>query len=561
MSDAHATESFLSKYVFPLDHKRIGIQYLFAALFFLLIGGLMALLIRFQLAYPNQPVPIVGSLLFNANKGAIDFKMYNMLFTLHGTIMIFFAITPLIGGAFGNFLIPLQIGARDMAMPRVNMLSFWMLFVGGIIMVASIFAPGESFGGGWTSYPPLSGPKMSPGWGQTFWVLGLTLNGTSSLMGAINYIATILTMRTKGMTLFRMPLTIWGMFFAAVLNLLFIPVVAAALIMLLMDRVAMTNFFGPEGGSTPLLFQHLFWFFGHPEVYILILPVWGIVCDLLSTFARKPAFGYKATVYSMLVITAISGVVWGHHMYTAGMSPTLSRVFMTLTVMVGIPSSIFFLNWLATLWRGSIRFTSPMVACLGVVLVFSLGGLTGVFNAAESLDIYLHGTYFVVGHFHMTLAASVLLGGFAAIYFWFPKMFGRMLDERLGIVHLVLSFLIIMFMFNAMMYMGAHGMPRRVADLNKYPYLDGVKPLNVGITHSLILFGVVQLLFIFNFFWSLFKGKPAGANPWDAATLEWTVASPPVHGNFGEHLPVVTRGPHEYGAPESGTVDYVMQNA
>lgn len=556
----HVQESFWRKYVFPLDHKRIGIQYLFAGLFFLFAGGFLAVLLRYQLAYPNQPVPIIGKLLFAGNNGAIDFKIYNMIFTLHGTIMVFFAVTPILIGAFGNYLIPLQIGARDMAMPRVNMLSFWMLFVGGLIMLASIIAPGDSFGAGWTSYPPLSGPKMSPGWGQSFWILGLTLNGTSSLMGAVNYIATIVTMRTKGMGMFRMPLTVWGLFFSAILNLLFVPVVAAALILLLMDRVAFTNFFGPEGGSTPLLFQHLFWFFGHPEVYILILPVWGIVSDLLSVFARKPVFGYKATVLSMMVITAISGIVWGHHMYTAGMSPTLSRVFMTLTVMVSIPSAIFFLNWLATLWRGAIQFTSPMLAALGVILVFSLGGLTGIFNAAETLDVYLHDTYFVVGHFHMTLAASVLLGGYAAIHYWYPKMFGRMMNERLAKIHLVLSFFMIMFMFNTMMYMGAHGMPRRVAEMSKYKYLDPMKPLNVGVTHALIAFGVLQLLFVFNFFWSLRKGKPAGNNPWNAASLEWTVASPPPHGNFGERLPDVARGPHEYGTPDA-EADFVPQGA
>ncbi|HLX64662.1 MAG TPA: cbb3-type cytochrome c oxidase subunit I [Planctomycetota bacterium] len=548
MEETHK-QSFVSKYIFPLDHKTIGIQYLFAGLFFLFTGGFMVLLIRWQLAAPNQPLPMVGTLFFGG-KGSVLPEQYNSLFTLHGTIMVFFAVTPMLIGAFGNFLIPLQIGARDMAMPRLNMLSFWMLVAGGIIMLASMIAPGGPASAGWTSYPPLSGPAMSKGHGQTFWILGLTLNGTSSLMGAINYIATIMTMRTKGMTLFRMPLTIWGLLFSAVLNLLFIPVVAAALIMLLMDRVAGTAFFAPFGGSTPLLFQHLFWFFGHPEVYILILPIWGIVSDLLSIFSRKPAFGYKATVYSMMAITAISGVVWGHHMYTAGMSPKLSRIFMTLTVTVSIPSSIFFLNWLATLWRGSIRFTSPMLAAMGVVLVFSLGGLTGIFNAAETLDVYLHDTYFVVGHFHMTLAASVLLGGYGAIYFWFPKMFGRQMNEPLAKVHVILSFLLIMFVFNTMMYLGGHGMPRRYADPTKYEFLKPYQYLNVAISHGVLALALVQILFAYNFVNSIFRGKKAEVNPWEAASLEWTVPSPPPHGNFGERLPVVARGPHEYSLPD-----------
>jgi cytochrome c oxidase subunit 1 len=557
MSDAHTEETFIGKYVFPLDHKRIGIQYLFAGLFFLFYAGLMALMIRWQLAAPNQPVPMIGTLFFG-DTGAIKFDQYNSLFTLHGTMMVFFAVTPILVGAFGNFLIPLLIGARDMAMPKVNMLSFWVFLVGGIIMASSMFAPGGPAGAGWTSYPPLSGPKMSPGMGQTFWILGLTLNGTSSLMGAINYIATVLTMRAKGMTLMRMPLTVWGLFFSAVLNLLFIPVVAAALIFLLMDRVAGTNFFGPEGGSTPLLFQHLFWFFGHPEVYILILPVWGIVSDLLSVFSRKPAFGYKATVFSMMAITAISGVVWGHHMYATGMSPRLAKVFMTLTVLVSMPSAVFFLNWLGTLWRGSIRFTSPMLAALGVVLVFSLGGLTGIFNAIDTLDVYLHGTYFVVGHFHMTLAASVLLGGYAGIYFWFPKMFGKQMNEPLAKVHVILSFVFINIAFNLMMYVGGHGMMRRVADVSKYEYLKPMARYNVMITHSIFAFAAVQLLFVYNFVSSLLYGKKAETNPWQAASLEWGVPSPAPHGNFGERLPVVDCGPHEYGAP-GGELDWIAQ--
>ena len=554
----HADETFISKYIFSFDHKMIAIQYLFGGLFFLLMGGLMALMIRWQLAYPYEPIPIIGRILFPDNGGALRPEVYNMLFTLHGTIMVFFALTPIVTGTFGNFAIPLQIGARDMAMPWLNMLSFWFFLVGGLILLCSALAPGGAAAGGWTSYPPLSGRVAQPGLGQTLWILSLVFLGTSSLLGAINYIATTLTMRAKGMTLMRMPLTVWGLFFSAVLNLLFIPVIAAALILLLMDRLLGTQFFGASGGSTPLLFQHLFWFFGHPEVYILILPVWGVVSDLLSVFSRKPAFGYKATVYSMLMITIVSGIVWGHHMYTAGINPALSKAFMSLTMLVSIPSAIFFLNWLATLWRGSIHFTTPMLFSMGVVFVFSLGGLTGIFNAAETLDIFLHDTYFVVGHFHLTLAASVLLGVMAGLYFWFPKMFGRSLNETLGKIHFAVSFVSVVFIFVMMLYLGSHGMMRRIAAIGKYEYLTPFQPVNVMISYGVMVFGLVQLVFIYNFISSLFWGKKAGVNPWNATTLEWIVPSPPPHGNFGAELPVVYRGAHEYSMPGAAE-DYTLQ--
>jgi cytochrome c oxidase subunit 1 len=556
--DEHHEQSFIRKYIFSLDHKVIGIQFLVTSLLFMLIGGLMAMLIRWQLASPDKPVPIVGSILFSDTSGVIRPEIYNILFTLHGTIMVFFAVTPMVIGAFGNFAIPLQIGARDMAMPKVNMISFWCFFLGGVVLMGSLFVTGGAAAAGWTSYPPLSSLKGSPGLGQTLWILGLVLNGTSSLMGACNYISTIVTMRTQGMTMFRMPLTCWGLLYTSILNLLFIPVVAAALILLLMDRTFQTQFFAADGGSTPLLFQHLFWFFGHPEVYILILPVWGLVSDLLSVFSRKPAFGYKATVFSMLAITALSGIVWGHHMYTSGMSPKLAKIFMSFTMLISMPSAIFFFNWLATLWRGSIRFTTPMIFSLGVVVVFSLGGLTGIFNAAETLDVYLHGTYFVVGHFHLTLAASVLLGGFAGIYYWFPKMFGRQMNDTLGRLHFVFSFLSVMVIFTLMMYCGAHGMMRRVASITRYAYLKPVAPYNVVISWGVMIFGLSQLFFIVNFVHSMFWGKVVSINPWQAASLEWTCPSPPPHGNFGERLPVVYRGPHEFSKP-GAKQDFILQ--
>ena len=552
------SQSFISKYIFSFDHKVIAVQYLIGGLFFLMVGGSMAMLLRWQLAMPHEPVPLIGKMLFGA-AGSIEFNAYNTLFTLHGTIMVFLAVTPIVFGTFGNFAIPLQVGARDMAIPSLNMLSFWSYVTGGVILMSSLLLSTGAPMAGWTSYPPLSGPIMSPGWGQTFWILALVFIGSSSLMGAINYIATVLAMRTRGMTFDRLPLTVWGLFFSAILNLLFIPVVAAALILLLMDRVGGTHFFTADGGSTPLLFQHLFWFFGHPEVYILILPIWGLVSDLLSVFSRKPAFGYKGTVYAMTAITIVSGIVWGHHMYTAGMSPRLSKIFMGLTMLVSIPSAVFFLNWLGTLWRGSIRFTTPMLFCLGVVFVFSLGGLTGIFNAAETLDVYLHDTYFVIGHFHMTLAASVLLGGFAGIYYWFPKMSGRSMIVWMGNVHCVLSTLLVLFIFSTMMYLGSHGMLRRSCDYSQYEYLKPVLHWNKTISHAVFAFGAVQLLFAFNFIYSLFWGRKSVQNPWEATTLEWAVPSPPPHGNFGDHLPLVSRGPHEYSLPGDAR-GYAMQH-
>ncbi|MCK6474621.1 MAG: cbb3-type cytochrome c oxidase subunit I [Planctomycetes bacterium] len=555
----HEPASFVGKYIFALDHKIIAVQFMLGGLFFLLVGGSMALLLRWQLANPFVPVPVIGTFLFPETGGYLRPDDYNIMFTMHGTIMVFFAITPLVIGMFGNFAIPLQIGARDMAMPKVNMLSFWFYILGGIILLVSLFLPGGASHSGWTAYPPLSGLVGSPDLGQTFWILGLTLNGVSSLMGAFNYISTVVMMRTKGLTAWRLPLTVWGLVFTSILNLLFVPVVAAALILLLVDRTFGSQFFGANGGSTPLLFQHLFWFFGHPEVYILILPVWGLISDLIAVFSRKPAFGYKATVCSMLAITAISGIVWGHHMYTAGISPTMGKVFMSLTMLVSIPSAIFFLNWLGTLWRGSIRYTTPMLFCLGVVLVFSLGGLTGIFNAAEMLDVFLHDTYFVVGHFHLTMAASVLLGAFAGIYFWYPKMFGRRMNETLGKIHFAISITTILYIFIMMMILGAHGMMRRLADNSNYAFLKGLQPQVANISWAVLVLACAQLIFVFNFLFSLKAGPKAGENPWEAATLEWTTPSPPPHGNFGPVLPEVYRGAHEYSVPGAAN-DWVPQS-
>lgn len=563
--DIHpAPKSFLGKYIFSYDHKVIAKQFLWYGIFFLGVGGLMALLIRWTLAFPGQPFPVLGPILFPHTGGVVPPDTYAMLFTLHGTIMIFFAITPILIGAFGNFCIPLMIGARDMAFPLLNMLSFHIAVLSAVLLLASLFLPLGGAAGGWTSYPTLSLLIGSPGAGQTLWCLSLFVLGVSSTMGAINYITTIIAFRAPGMGYFDMPLTVWGLWLTAILNALFIPVLGAGLLLLTFDRVFGTTFFlagaaSTTGAGDPVLFQHVFWIFGHPEVYILILPAWGMVSDFLSFFSRKPAFGAKATALSMTAITILSMLVYGHHMFTTQMSPLLTQTFMTLTMTISIPSAIFFANWLGTLWRGSIRFTSPMVFALGVVFVFGLGGLTGLYLGTATTDFYLHDTYFVVGHFHYTMAASVLLGGFAAIYFWFPKMFGRMMNESLAKWHFWLTMIGLNGVFFGMLVVGFGGMHRRLYNPFVYEFMQNMVPLNKLITWSALLMGVGQIPFLYNFIHSLIKGPKASQNPWQVGTLEWTLPSPPKPHNFDE-IPEVKCGPHELGNPKlSGDRDFQYQ--
>lgn len=548
-----APKTFLSKYVFSFDHKVIGKQFLWYGIAFLGIGGMMALMIRWTLAFPGEPFPVIGQFLFPTTGGVVPPDTYAMLFTLHGTIMIFYAITPILIGAFGNFCIPLMIGARDMVFPTLNMLSFWLAFVSAILLLASLFTPLGGAAGGWVSYPTLSTLIGSPGIGQTLWCLALFVLGVSSTMGAVNYIATIITLRAPGMGYFDMPLTVWGLWLTAILNAIFLPVLGAGLLLLTFDRVFGTTFFlagaaATSGSGDPVLFQHVFWIFGHPEVYILILPAWGIVSDLLSFFARKPAFGAKATALSMTTITILSTVVYGHHMYTTQMSPLLTQSFMMLTMTISIPSSVFFANWLGTIWKGSLRFHTPMLFSLGVVFVFGLGGLTGLYLATVSTDLYLHDTYFVVGHFHYTMAASVLLGGFAATYFWFPKMFGRMLNETIGKIHFWITMFGLNGVFMGMMVVGYAGMHRRIYNPFVYEFLQKLIPINTFITLSAITMGFGQLFFVYNFVYSMFKGPKATQNPWEVGTLEWGIPSPAPHYNF-DVIPVVKCGPHELGNP------------
>jgi cytochrome c oxidase subunit 1 len=547
-----APKGFLRRFVFSIDHKVIGRQFLFLGLAFLAIGGVMAMLIRWQLARPGVPVPIVGKLLFGPAGGVISPAAYTALFTMHGTIMIFFAVTPVLIGGFGNFLLPLMIGARDMAFPRLNMASFWTMFAATAVLTASFFVPLGPPEAGWTAYATLSTAIGAPGPGQTLWVVAIYLNGASSVMGAVNYITTVLRLRAPGMTYLRMPLTVWGFFLTSILNALFVPVLAAAMVLLFFDRVLGTQFFiagtTPGAGGDPILYQHLFWLFGHPEVYILILPAWGIVGDLLAFFARKPVFGYRVTVGALVAVVVLSTVVYGHHMFTTGMSPLLGESFMLLTMIISVPTSLLVLSWLGTLWRGAIRTATPMLFCLGMVFTFGVGGLTGLYLADITADMYLHDTYFVVGHFHLIMASALLMSLFAAVYFWFPKMFGRMMNEGLGKLHFWLTFVPLNLVFMGQLVIGYEGMQRRLYDPSVYDFLKPLLPLNRGISHAAYLLGAAQFIFVLNFFWSLAGGARAEANPWEVGTLEWTVASPPPHHNF-ERIPVVVRGPHELSHP------------
>ncbi len=557
----HEELGFIRTYVFSTDHKMIGRQFLFLGLVMMVLGGLMALMIRWQLAWPETQVP--GTRWIPEpymTDGYMNPAFYNTLFTMHATIMIFFVIMPILVGCFGNFLIPLMIGTRDMAFPVLNMLSFWVGAVSGVVMLAGFFVPGGHAAGGRTSYAPLTAVTQYTGvdWGQNLWCMSLIILGISSLMGSINYITTIINMRAPGLTWFRLPLVIWSLFVVAILLLLALPVLTSALAMLLLDRMAGTSFFLPAGGGEPLLWQHLFWFFGHPEVYILILPAMGIASDVLAVFARKPIFGYRAMAFSMIGIAFLSWIVWGHHMFQSGMSPALGTTFMISTMVIAVPSAIKTFNWLGTLWGGSIRFTTAMLNALAFVSMFVIGGLSGIFMASTPVDIFIHDTYFIVAHIHYVVFGGSVFGLFAAIYYWFPKMFGRMMNEPLGKLHFYATFIAYNCTFFPMHILGVGGMMRRIYNPMQYEFLQPLQPINVFITVSAIALGLAQIPFAINFFWSLFAGKKAGLNPWNANTLEWVAPSPPPHGNF-DAIPVVYRGPYEYSSPEVAE-DYLPQN-
>ena len=560
--EAHAHEAhelgFIRTYIFSTDHKMIGRQFLFSSILMLVIGGLLAMMMRWELAWPETPVPFTSWIsepfmyaepehgLYGAY---MDPAFYNSLFTMHATIMIFFVVMPFMVGGFGNFLIPLMIGAADMAFPVLNMLSFWTAVPAIVLILYSFFVEGGAAGGGWTMYASLSAdPTYGAGnQGVNLWIISLLILGFSSLMGAINYITTLINMRAPGMSWFRLPLVIWSLFVTAILLLLALPVLTAALGMLLFDRTMGTSFFLPAGGGEPLLWQHLFWFFGHPEVYILVLPAMGVTSDILSAFSRKPIFGYHAMAFSMIALAFLSWVVWGHHMFLSGMNPVLGTAFMLTTMVIAIPSAIKTFNWLGTLWGGTIRFTSPMLFALGFVSNFVIGGLSGIYMAVTPVDIFIHDTYFIVAHFHYVVA-GIIFGMFAALYYWFPKLFGRMMNEPLGKLHFALTYLFFNGAFFPMHFLGVAGHMRRIYNPLQYEFLVDMQWWNVFITMSAFCLGASQLIFLFNFLWSLFAGKKAERNPWQTNTLEWTVPSPPPHGNF-ETTPTVYRGPYEYSSP------------
>jgi cytochrome c oxidase subunit 1 len=583
--EAHAHhESFIRKYIFSTDHKMIGKQFLLLGLIMLLLGGGLALLIRWQLAYPEKPLPLLGAskqfvetgdpdttsswdmtwmewlskdekeqnwLARNVPQGVITPAFYNAVFTMHATIMIFFVVMPILVGCFGNFLIPLMIGTRDMAFPVLNMLSFWVAVIAGIMMLIGFFVPGGHAAAGWTSYAPLSADPQWTGvdWGQNWWCLSLIVLGISSLMGSINYITTIINMRAPGMTLFRMPLVVWSLFIVAILLLLALPVLTAALAMLLFDRMAGTNFFNPAGGGEVLLWQHLFWFFGHPEVYILILPGMGIASEILPVFSRKPIFGYHAMVWAMVAIAFLGWIVWGHHMFQSGMNPTLGFTFMISTMIIAVPSAIKTFNWLGTMWGGNLRFTVPMLHVLAFVSMFVIGGLSGIYMASTPVDMFIHDTYFIVAHIHYVVFGGSIFGIFAAITYWFPKMFGRMMNDKLNKIHFWLTFIAFNCTFFPMHILGVGGHMRRIYNPMQYEFLKDFQGMNEFISISAFVLGFTQLLFLFNVLYSLKRGKQAADNPWQANTLEWTAIYPIPHGNFAA-LPAVYRGPYEYSAPE-----------
>ncbi len=556
--EAHHELGFIRTYIFSTDHKMIGRQFLFSSVLMLVVGGLLAMMMRWELAWPETPVPFTSWIsepymyaepehgLYGAY---MDPAFYNSLFTMHATIMIFFVVMPFMVGGFGNFLIPLMIGAADMAFPVLNMLSFWTAVPAIVLILYSFFVEGGAAGGGWTMYASLSADATygAGGQGVNLWIISLLILGFSSLMGSINYITTVINMRAPGMTWFRMPLVIWSLFVTAILLLLALPVLTAALGMLLFDRTMGTSFFLPAGGGEPLLWQHLFWFFGHPEVYILVLPAMGVTSDILSAFSRKPIFGYHAMAFSMIALAFLSWIVWGHHMFLSGMNPVLGTAFMLTTMVIAIPSAIKTFNWLGTLWGGTIRFTSPMLFALGFVSNFVIGGLSGIYMAVTPVDIFIHDTYFIVAHFHYVVA-GIIFGMFAALYYWFPKLFGRMMNEPLGKLHFALTYIFFNGAFFPMHFLGVAGHMRRIYNPLQYEFLVDLQWWNVFITMSAFCLGAAQLIFLFNFVWSLFAGKKAERNPWQANTLEWTAPSPPPHGNF-ETVPTVYRGPYEYSSP------------
>jgi len=569
-----ALSRILRRYVFSLDHKTVGIQYLFLSLFSVCIGMGLSWIMRIHVAWDSARIWGLGHFSSTGAPGGYMTPEYYLSFlTLHGTLMVFFVLTTAPQNAFGSYFLPLQIGAREMAFPVLNLLSFWTTVVALGVLLATLFVGDGPPTSGWTAYPPLSalGGEAGPGLatGQTLWVVAIGIFCVGSMMSAVNFIATFIDSRCEGMSLLRLPLTCWAWFITAILILLSFAVLLAAVILLFLDRTAGTSFFVPgnllvsgkleaHGGGSPLLWQHLFWFFGHPEVYIAILPGFGIVSHLLACFSRKPVLGYRLILGCMLAIGFLSFAVWGHHMFVSGMSPFSGFLFSIPTIVISLPSTIIVLLWLGMIWGGKLQFSTPMMFCLGFISTFITGGLSGVLLAHPAIDSYLHATYFVVAHLHMVMGVSALFGIFAATYFWFPKMFGRKLSERMGMLHFGLTFLGVYCIFMPMHVLGMGGSPRRYAMLSD-DFLRSTISLHRFITVAALVTGGVQLIFLFNFFWSIFRGEKSGANPWSCTSLEWTASSPPPAFNFAGEMPTVRHGAYEYR--DSGNErDFVMQS-
>lgn len=578
-ADAHGHEhdhhegNFWTNYIFSQDHKVIAKQFLLTGMFWALIGGLLSIIFRLQLGFPEMNLdwlrPVLGGWI--TPEGKLDPEFYLALVTMHGTIMVFFVLTAGLSGTFSNFLIPLQIGARDMASGFMNMLSYWFFFLSSVVMFISLFISSGPAAGGWVIYPPLSALPQAiqgSGLGMTLWLVSMALFIVSTLLGGINYITTVINMRTRGMSFSRLPLTIWAFFFTAIIGLLSFPVLFAAALLLIFDRSFGTSFYLsdiyiggealPHTGGSAILFQHLFWFLGHPEVYIVLLPGLGITSEIIATNSRKPIFGYKAMVGSMLFIAILSFVVWAHHMFVTGMNPFLGTIFMLLTLIIAVPSAVKIFNYVTTLWKGNIRFTPAMLFSIGLVSLFLTGGITGIFLGNAAIDIQLHDTYFVVAHFHLVMGAASFFGMLAGVYHWFPKMFGRMMDDKLGYIHFWLTFIGVNLVFFPMHYIGIAGFPRRYYAFTNFETFNGFSDLNSLVSIAAIVTMAAQFIFIFNFFYSMFRGRLAPANPWRSTTLEWTTPRFPKHGNWPGEIPAVYRWPYDYSKP-GAKEDYIPQ--
>ena len=560
----HHKETFITKYIFSQDHKMIAKQYLFTGVFFMgIIGILMSVLMRMQIAWPEQPNIIFNFLLGKwAPEGVMDADIYLALVTMHGTIMVFFVLTAGLSGTFSNLLIPLQLGARDMASGFLNMIAYWLFFISTVLMVISIFVEAGPAAAGWTIYPPLSALEMAQsgsGLGMTLWLVSMAFFIASSLLGSLNYIVTVLNLRTKGMSLTRMPLTIWAFFVTAIIGVISFPVLLSAALLLIMDRSFGTSFFLSDifiqgevlhyQGGSPVLFEHLFWFLGHPEVYIVLLPALGIASEVIATHSRKPIFGYKAMIISILAIAFLSTIVWGHHMFVTGMNPFLGSVFTFTTLLIAIPSAVKAFNYITTLWKGNIQFNPPMLFAIAFVSTFITGGLTGIILGDSALDINVHDTYFVVAHFHLVMGISALYGMLAGIYHWFPMLFGKMMNKNLGYIHFWVTAISAYGVFFPMHFIGMAGLPRRYYTNSNFPLFDDLADTNQIITIFAIMGAVIQLVFLYNFIYSMFYGKKAPQNPWQSTTLEWTASQKHIHGNWQGKIPEVHRWPYDYSKP------------